>query len=122
MHRLASKACQDHKGLTGISITGKPIAFIRKAFLFRFVDLISIFCGKLATVAQISFIANGGHLRENFNVLFSFPYIVPGLVSEPIITYPGESILINEVTSAYSLLNPYKDCRAVILLKVKHEN
>lgn len=94
MHRLASKACQDHKGLSGISITGKPIAFIRKAFLFRFVDLISVFVSKLATVAQKSFIADGGHLREKLNVLFFFPCIVPRLVNEPIITYPGESILI----------------------------
>lgn len=93
MHRLASKACRHHKGLTGISITVKPIAFIRKAFLFRFVDLvISVFGGKLATVAQIPFITDGGHLREKSNPLLSFSRVVPILVNEPNITYPGEKI------------------------------
>lgn len=90
MHRLASRACQDHKGLIGISIIGKPIAFIRKAFLSRLVNLISILYGKLATVAQIPFISDGGHLREKLTVVLSFPCIVPRSVSEPIITYPGE--------------------------------
>jgi len=93
MHRLASKACQDHKGLTGISITGKPITFIRKAFLFRFVDLISVFCGKLATVAQISFIADGGHLRGKSKAVLPYLCFSPGLVNEPIFTYPREGTL-----------------------------
>ena len=90
MHRLASRACQDHKGLIGISIIGKPIAFIRKAFLFRHIDLISILYGKLATVAQISFISDGGHLRGKSEAILPFPCFSPRSVSEPIITYPGE--------------------------------
>ena len=105
MRRLASKACYYHKGLTGISITGKPIAFIRKALLSRHINLISILYGKLATVAQISFIADGGHLWEKLNAI-SFPCIVPGLMSELIFTYPGvKNKSNNEVTAACSPLN-----------------
>jgi hypothetical protein len=92
MHRLASKAWQNHKDFTGISITGKPIIFIKKAPLFRFVDLKNVLRGKLATVTQIPFFADSGYLKEKYETLSPFPCLSPGIVSEPIFTYLGEKI------------------------------
>jgi len=123
MHRLASKACQDCKGLTGIVLTGKPNAFIKKALLLKPASLISVLRGKLATVAKTSIIADTGNLQKIFKAAPPSLYFPPGLVSKPIFNIPEkEYLLINEVTSAYSLLNMNYACEAVILLKVKHEN
>lgn len=89
MHRLASRALYDHKGLTGISLTGKPIRFIKEAFASGPVNIISNLYSKLATVAQISLYANGKHQIGKLNVALSFPCIFYRPAREPVITYPG---------------------------------
>lgn len=92
MHRLASRALYDYKGLTGISFTGKPIHFIKEACTSRPANLTSVLCSKLATAAHIPSTADHGHLLSKFNAVLSFPCIVPGPESGLVITYPGERI------------------------------
>jgi len=94
MHRLASKALHDYKGLSGNFITGKPIAFIRKAFLVSPATLINALYSRLATVTQILFIIDGEFRRKILNAI-SLPYIVSRSASDPIITYPGEITSLN---------------------------
>jgi len=93
MHRLASKACWNQKGITGLSIAGRPIAFIKKAFLFIGVNTPDIILGNLATVAKTSIIADAGNFENKIISASPFACFSHTMMSETII-YTGEKIPI----------------------------
>ncbi len=92
MHRLASKAWQGHKGLFGVSTIGKPITFIKRASFFNYIDLIKALCGKMATVAQITFFIYVEHKNEKSVTISPFTYFFHGMANKSIFIYSGERI------------------------------